>query len=1005
MVDTCCTPAAEKVIREIYPDIDFSFTHTIQSNPHVVAAVVRQVQLEDAMSKAKAICRNTLPPGRRGATILVVGGSIPRFHAMFERVMNTRCRNGSKIGDLVRQSHDHTDLHVGTITRMVLLTPVLSPKDYARNLMYSHLTAPGFSTINTKLEDLDKTFLEGIDIILFPHSMYYIHPHHVAAAMSCTSSKNALSVHHDFYRFAGLGPQSWYKVDGVGQYQSTTTIDGLVRAHAAGDGEEFVHQDLRWTSQPSISTPYGKLANIPSKCNLASHSVLHHMVVLPKDTTFQDTTPENFLTDDETVIIRVDCRESFKERMLPWLFPSPTPVTIPVKRSAITEMEKLLVARHVSSGCVRQVVGELAKKHNMSAVEATYLMAYCLRKDSPVIQATKTLVRTAGVTEFSGLVKDIGTVQRPTSRLFMTFVGAGTLVLAALKWAGMPSLPIAVGASVASIYTVYRGFKREPMRAVNPLADYPHSSLNNSRTVVFPEAPILPSLLPDEMVMKNTHPLNTERVSFDSCTPIEKRTSPIVVCGPFFGDALVVTPSTKSTTIAISALANRVVHSDNSDCIQIAQNWTEAFDLFVPLCNMEVAAAAYDYDYDGWFANQKPNVRKEIAHRLSAGTMESPDLAKTFYRKSFIKAEKFVKLCVDKIPFNARFIQGVGNSANFYLGPYIHSLTAPVKSAMPENYHMTSGMSNLQIGRIMSNAYYNGRTCALSIDRSSFDSTVARMALVEEFKFYARLAQPNYVQSRALQAQLDTVGYLRDGIRYTMPGMRKSGDPNTTLGNTLVALVSTHYTLRHIGIKDPVVLAAGDDMIIMFDPSVLDKSPHDVFQQYVDHQANTFGFVTTGFATDEPVLMDFLSCHPLPTTELDNTGVPSWVLAPHAGRYCTKIFSTLSMPPDAAAHAAAIIQGSANVRRCNPLIDYFMTASTRVLPPGTIPSGWRDPDAIYKMSFCEDVVLNLSLALEWLETRYQVDPLALKRHVNYHVESLYCALPTGEWAKVIEHDT
>jgi hypothetical protein len=44
-----------------------------------------------------------------------------------------------------------------------------------------------------------------------------------------------------------------------------------------------------------------------------------------------------------------------------------------------------------------------------------------------------------------------------------------------------------------------------------------------------------------------------------------------------------------------------------------------------------------------------------------------------------------------------------------------------------------------------------------------------------------------------MRAQLETTGFDKFGNKYTVPGNRKSGDPNTSSGNSLVNGMANVY--------------------------------------------------------------------------------------------------------------------------------------------------------------------------------------------------------------------
>lgn len=127
-------------------------------------------------------------------------------------------------------------------------------------------------------------------------------------------------------------------------------------------------------------------------------------------------------------------------------------------------------------------------------------------------------------------------------------------------------------------------------------------------------------------------------------------------------------------------------------------------------------------------------------------------------------------------------------------------------------------MLPIEIGRWYRNAVIKheaGTHLFFENDFSQFDSTISRYALELEFEVYKRFgvctATDGPLQCsenkginwarRILDNQLKTLGYDKFGNKYEVDGNRKSGDPNTSCGNSLVNGLATLFVFAILQAK------------------------------------------------------------------------------------------------------------------------------------------------------------------------------------------------------------
>jgi hypothetical protein len=114
----------------------------------------------------------------------------------------------------------------------------------------------------------------------------------------------------------------------------------------------------------------------------------------------------------------------------------------------------------------------------------------------------------------------------------------------------------------------------------------------------------------------------------------------------------------------------------------------------------------------------------------------------------------------------------------------------------------------------------------LEVDYSKWDSTLGSEALEME----RRLLNMAGVSGRAkvfLDGQSDTLGVTKQGVRYHVLNTRKSGVPNTSIGNSLLNALVTASFMESRGV-DYRLIVLGDDMLCAL------KAPISL-QQYDTH--------------------------------------------------------------------------------------------------------------------------------------------------------------------------
>lgn len=160
----------------------------------------------------------------------------------------------------------------------------------------------------------------------------------------------------------------------------------------------------------------------------------------------------------------------------------------------------------------------------------------------------------------------------------------------------------------------------------------------------------------------------------------------------------------------------------------------------------------------------------------------------------------------------ARPIQGVGTLSNVLLSPWMNAFVAKLHQNWSVDCKLTYSCGfkpedigdwySYQVQKVQSGTHF-----LFENDYTQYDSSISVEALKTEFSIYQRfgidvtdipipLSKPPTHSNWAewvLFEQLNTVGFDKYDNKYEVTGNRKSGDPNTSCGNSLVNGIANAY--------------------------------------------------------------------------------------------------------------------------------------------------------------------------------------------------------------------
>jgi len=321
--------------------------------------------------------------------------------------------------------------------------------------------------------------------------------------------------------------------------------------------------------------------------------------------------------------------------------------------------------------------------------------------------------------------------------------------------------------------------------------------------------------------------------------------------------------------------------------------------------------------FDIWNA-RFPRKRQED-HLKALKTLEmSPhrDWKTIARRKAFPKQEKlFLSTHLGLSTKAPRMIQGATDEANVILGPWVLGYANFLKEKWNVEAPITyaAGLSSEQVGRwfdICKEQHY----VFFKDDVKAWDASYSVPCIRAELSIYQMCgAMESHDRRKILEAQLDTWGVTTTGIRYGCAGTRKSGDPNTSCGNSLLnGLLHWSIIYRVHGGKDPPfkMMVMGDDNVFGVQQDIAEGLAEKVNKGMLE-----YGFNSTCAQCDAFHQVEF--CSGLFWPSEDGT-----VFGPKPGRIFARIGWTLTdvSPKDRKTFVKGVALGfAADVAHIPPL--------------------------------------------------------------------------------------
>jgi hypothetical protein len=425
-----------------------------------------------------------------------------------------------------------------------------------------------------------------------------------------------------------------------------------------------------------------------------------------------------------------------------------------------------------------------------------------------------------------------------------TIAGFGTTaVLAASKWLktgnphmGGPKGTLLVGTAMAAVigYYYYKVDDANPTPELETVTEYAvtRSSRPSSN---FEALTAWPKGLVGYTSNKILKPLRKGAVVNPGPQEHKDEKNEFYVVAPVFSDYIPLVSSANAQN-ELRAVVNRacmqVPNPDDNEWEEVYKSSEFYINLFKPI------EENYEETFILWnskFPAGRQKQHNEALESLILHPMNKKDLV----RAAFVKRELIMKGGFEAEEFDPRCIQGVSHRANVRLGPFIYAFTKMYKSIFTIDTEIcyTGGYTAEELGG-WRGQFGDEDVTIIEIDFSRYDAHQARQCHGLEKRFYVRSGINDWPEARLVfDGQGNTVGFTANGVYFALPYTRKSGDPNTSVGNSTINSMIANYIFRVKLGFDYKMLVQGDDNLLVlrgtFSKAEVESMKHVIINIYV----------------------------------------------------------------------------------------------------------------------------------------------------------------------------
>lgn len=376
-------------------------------------------------------------------------------------------------------------------------------------------------------------------------------------------------------------------------------------------------------------------------------------------------------------------------------------------------------------------------------------------------------------------------------------------------------------------------------------------------------------------------------------------------------------------------------------------------------------------------SNALPGVKKQLRRTneqlVNDGVTENShftraEIKKFTLRKSFVKVENLNYRNGDRIKQRApRMIQGAKAEFICIVGPYIAALQERMKRDLNANRNIvfTSSVSNLKCGNKLMEDYSAVRHILFEDDIGLFDASLEEMYMRLEVWFVKKLGCPLAVWL-LMMGNINKRGVTPHGWYYRVLGNRASGDPFTSLFNTLLNIMFhlfifcevLKFTITAV-IKRIRMLVQGDDNV--------ERVPRSWRRINVQYYMGLLGFDAKAVYRNNPHEVEFCSMRLYRVGE-------GYAFVPKLGRVLSKIAYFIDPP---VIDPMVLLRGTALGMMHTTVLPPFKTYFEHILNITSHveahPVGRAEWQMIFKPVTCTSETLSdLNLVYGWDEEKQRI---------------------------------
>lgn len=809
----------------------------------------RPVTLGYNVSKAKLLLFEKYYPGIKFTCI--GGSSHPHPLLAYERQVGEQraveyLRGSPRIVDIGGNAERHFNAGRNNVWNCC---PILSPEDVNRNSRYVGLR----NFCQHKFEDCDCVYP---DSYLSIHSIYYLTPELVCAAVNSCKSNRLVSLHHTF--------DQAYGVMASGEAQYMVDARGNVQMHAIGNVTDYFHSACAWlrsgyfedhTTSTAMSwsivhlmpnshvvlflkAPYGMPKPAVGYTGLvaAIHDPEYYGPIQLHGNAFHNSLQQTALPMFVNQVVNLNEFYSWGTTIISFDAGSSTTIQIP---------------KHFVDELAAYIAG---KPRDPTTFNNLLAQARVKAKDYSIPPAMLPMTIVAGAS--LAFVKYVRMETRVTAHAFMGNSSLFTILNQLLKFDFPYSVQFryiiilvmlvttifiamgkrrhrAVASTVLALVAIYNAIRLKTASVYKPVEMFNNGireyhatglsfSMPNYGMVHLPGLVRLLGRVVNKPVPTTISSANVGRpVIRDTSDRPNKETVALVGCG-------IIVPESLPTAFASDPINERAALVNRA--LLVKQEIDESYYLntFMPFVHKHFMLIfphipEVRENFDEWNARfPAPQRIRHAKLRAQRGDyMDDPKRDKRI--KAFGKIEKLLLSSQFEVKdADPRMISGGTDEFNIAVGPWIHAFSKMLAKLwnLKHFIHYASGSTPEKLGQWFDRVGHRSAKHKYGTnDFSRYDVSQQRLRLLFMIYVFWRFGAPDYVLY-ALIWDIHKSGATAHGIMFAIDGTMASGRPITSVGNSLTNGVDAFFNIcQNNPDLEPFVVAANILLAVLGDDS------------------------------------------------------------------------------------------------------------------------------------------------------------------------------------------